>query len=182
MSPKQEGTPPRRGLTLPQAVRGVGWGLLQPAERVRPPRGDPCKDAGAAVEGKNSLWLWQCCQLSAGAQSPAVPWPPRPPSAPFGGQTHLQNAGSCARLCTVPCELTAVPWCPGGALGLVGTLGGGALVSLQHAEASPSAQALGTAVPLVTIPGEDVGTGVRGEQGPCPMSLAHQEHLPGLND
>lgn len=39
MSPKQEGTPPRRGLTLPQAVRAVGWGLLQPAERVRtPPR------------------------------------------------------------------------------------------------------------------------------------------------
>lgn len=162
MSPKQEGTPPRRGLTLPQAVRAVGWGLLQPAERMRPPRGDPCKDAGAAVKGKTASG---CGNAASSALVPRVqlcPGPPGSPQHPSVAKLISKTPGAapgcgrghraCARSLV---SSRPFPGALGGLLDLGGHFGG-ALVSLHHAEASPSAQALGTAVPLVTIPGEEV--------------------------
>lgn len=121
VSPNQEGIPLHRGLTLPQAVRAVGWGLLLPAERVRPPSVTPARMPGQQWKEKQPLAVATLPAQRWCPESSCAPAPPTPPPAPFGGQTHLQNAGSCTRLwptpprlCTVPCEHSAIPWGLGG--------------------------------------------------------------------
>lgn len=107
VSPNQEGTPLHRGLTLPQAVRAVGWGLLQLAERVRPPSVTPARMPGQQWREKQPLAVatlpaQRWCPESSCA--PALPTPPQHPSvaklisktqgaAPGCGQRHC----ACAR-------------------------------------------------------------------------------------
>lgn len=190
VSPKQEGTPPRRGLTLPQAVRAVGWGLLQPAERMRPPRGDPCK--GAAVKGKTASG---CGNAASSALVPRVqlcPGPPGSPQHPSVAKLISKTPGAapgcgrghraCARSLV---SSRPFPGALGGLLDLGGHLGGCPGVSAS-CRGFALCSGFGDSSATCHHPwrgGEaTVGTAVLGEQGPCPMSLAHQEHLPGLND
>lgn len=175
---------------------GCAWGglgvIAAGREGENPPAVTPARMPGQQWREKTASG---CGNAASSALVPRVqlcPGPPGPPQHPLVAKLISKTPGAapgCGRGHRA-CAWSLVsswpfPGALGGILDLWGHLGGCPGVSAA-CRGFALCSGFGDSSATCHCPwrGREatVGTAVRGEQGPCPMSLAHQEHLPGLND